>query len=65
MTCKRTWGSLTSKQVCAGAVGFDSCRGDSGGPLLYRSGPNAPWYLAGDSKILNNIAHKDNAMYTC
>ena len=51
--------------MCAGAVGFDSCRGDSGGPLLYRSGPNAPWYLAGDSKILNNIAHKDNAMYAC
>lgn len=32
--CSASYPSLTSRQVCAGAVGLDACQGDSGGPLV-------------------------------
>ena len=35
-------------QLCAGGVpGKDSCGGDSGGPLTYRTFPDRPWYQIG------------------
>jgi len=34
--------------LCAGGVrGEDTCKGDSGGPLLYRENDQRPWYLVG------------------
>lgn len=43
---------LTSKQLCAGgdATGRDSCRGDSGGPIMTKHNPDeyhTYYYLAG------------------
>nr|NP_001138002.1 melanization protease 1, isoform C [Drosophila melanogaster]AAN13300.2 melanization protease 1, isoform C [Drosophila melanogaster] len=42
--------TVTTKQMCAGGVeGVDSCRGDSGGPLLLEdySNGNSNYYIAG------------------
>ena len=35
--CKRSYEKLeeiTSRMICAGSPGFDSCKGDSGGPVV-------------------------------
>jgi secreted trypsin-like serine protease len=53
-TCKRQYeifGSiLPEEQICAGFIsgGFDSCGGDSGGPLLYRQAKDSPALVAGN-----------------
>jgi len=37
-----------SSHLCGGGVvGKDSCNGDSGGPLIYRSNSNSPFWLVG------------------
>ncbi|MEQ9509463.1 S1 family peptidase [Alloalcanivorax xenomutans] len=49
--CARHWSNLTDRQLCAGELqrqgdsGRDTCRGDSGGPLIYHY-DGRPW-LAG------------------
>ncbi|MDX1803834.1 MAG: serine protease [Alcanivorax sp.] len=49
--CASEWGNLTDKQICAGemnpqgGVKQDTCRGDSGGPLLYQQ--NGQVWLVG------------------
>ena len=47
--CKRTYWRYTidERHICAGDFNADSCKGDSGGPLLYRSNPVEPWTLIG------------------
>ena len=54
--CSAQFGQLEETQLCAGGeAGEDSCRGDSGGPLLIqreeeeegRQGILRPWYLLG------------------
>lgn len=45
--CRRAWQNLAFQpsQICAGDVGKDSCNGDSGGPILMKSG--SVWYQVG------------------
>ncbi|CRL07282.1 CLUMA_CG020261, isoform A [Clunio marinus] len=52
--CQRVYSSenrqIVDSQVCAGGKkGFDSCRGDSGGPLMRQNERGTPpyWYLVG------------------
>ncbi|CAG0893648.1 unnamed protein product [Darwinula stevensoni] len=36
-TCSGWWGGVTSKQICTLTPGRNTCNGDSGGPLMYRT----------------------------
>ena len=34
-------------QFCAGELGKDACRGDSGGGVFFQGSQEAPWYVIG------------------
>ena len=38
---------ITSVYFKNQSIGFDSCSGDSGGPVTYRKTPNSPWFQLG------------------
>lgn len=45
---KRRFITIDETQICAGGVeGFDSCAGDSGGPLMYKPPNQIYWYAVG------------------
>lgn len=48
-TCKSQYPDreVDHKIICAGKIGADSCKGDSGAPMVYRAGPGDPWTLIG------------------
>ena len=51
--------------ICAGAEGIDSCKGDSGGPMVYRASKADPWTLIGIVSFGDTICGNGNAgVYT-
>ncbi len=48
-TVENVWHALVNAETADWPLvaDKDSCKGDSGAPLVYRSVPNMPWYLVG------------------
>lgn len=53
-------GLLTSSMLCAGYLsgGHDSCKGDSGGPLMCQIGSTGTWYQVGVVSFGKQCARK-------
>ena len=49
VTCRCQYPNRTIDQkiICAGKVGADSCKGDSGGPMVFQAKSGEPWTLIG------------------
>ncbi|XP_037093658.1 melanization protease 1-like [Pollicipes pollicipes] len=51
-------------RVCAGNSGIDTCRGDSGGPLMVHDGTGRKWYLVGVTSFGTRDCGRNPAVYT-
>ena len=46
--------------ICAGNGGKDTCRGDSGGPLILSNNVETKWFLVGITSIGPNVCGQEN-----